>query len=238
MVHGDTEHPIEVEMTVGGRARKFVIPFDGFPAVRLLRDDGSLVDLERGDVWWPKGASYTRIDVDADSELAGIKRLLEGFLLIDGGLIRQPGSVENYARLGLLTRRLNKRVLELVREKFEPEAEGLTYAPVGGGYHLMLQTAETAVRVDDLGDGARAALLAAMLALAHRLTVLPLEEPELHMHPAGLYTYLRFLLKLAREVGFQVIASTHSVELVQIARALSMELGVESSVLYLERAGF
>ena len=72
-------------MTVGGRARKFVIPFDGFPAVRLLRDDGSLVDLERGDVWWPKGASYTRIDVDADSELAGIKRLLEGFLLIDGG---------------------------------------------------------------------------------------------------------------------------------------------------------
>ncbi len=146
--------------------------------------------------------------------------------------------MENYARLGLLTRRLNKRVLELVREEFEPEAEGLTYAPVGGGYHLMLQTAETAVRVDDLGDGARAALLAAMLALAHRLTVLPLEEPELHMHPAGLYTYLRFLLKLAREVGFQVIASTHSVELVQIARALSMELGVESSVLYLERAGF
>ena len=64
------------------------------------------------------------------------------------------------------------------------------------------------------------------------------KRQELHMHPAGLYTYLRFLLKLAREVGFQVIASTHSVELVQIARAPSMELGVESSVLYLERAGF
>ena len=35
------------------------------------------------------------------------------------------------------------------------------------------------------------------------------------MCPVGLYTYLRFLLRLAKEMKFQTIMSTHSIELVQ-----------------------
>ena len=163
-----------------------------------------------------------------------IKRLLKGFLLVDDVLVRRPEVVEIYAWPRLLTRRLDKYVIEMIKEEFEPEAEGLTYVPSGEGYYLMLQTAKTAVRIDDLGDGARAALLTAMLVLAYKPTVLLIEEPELHMHPAGLYTYMKFLMKLAKDMGFQIIASTHSIELVQIAQALSQELGVELAVLYLE----
>ena len=48
------------------------------------------------------------------------------------------------------------------------------------------------------------------------------------MHPAGLYTYLRFLLRLAREIGFQAIMSTHSIELIQFAEKISEEIGLES----------
>jgi hypothetical protein len=44
----------------------------------------------------------------------------------------------------------------MVREEFEPDAEGLTYVPSDEGYsYLALQTSRTTVRVDDLGDGAR-----------------------------------------------------------------------------------
>lgn len=79
------------------------------------------------------------------------------------------------------------------------------------------------MRVDDLGDGARAALLAAMLVLAYEPTVLLIEEPELHMHPGGLYAYTRFLLNPARSAGLQVIATTHSHEFIYTARRLSRE---------------
>jgi len=54
-----------------------------------------------------------------------------------------------------------------------------------------------------------------MLIYASKPKLVLVEEPEIHMHPVGLYTYLRFLLRLAKEMKFQTIMSTHSIELVQ-----------------------
>jgi energy-coupling factor transporter ATP-binding protein EcfA2 len=237
---GDTSRPIEVRLRVKGVEHRFLIlnvPREVRP-VRLVWGDGLLVDLETGRTSKSVEAIEARTAESITSvrgELAQAKRFLEGILLVDAPLSRRPDLVESYAWPRLLVRRLDKLVVEMVREEFEPEAEGLTYAPVNGGYYLMLETARTAVRVDDLGDGARAALLASMLVLAYRPTILLIEEPELHMHPAGLYTYMRFLMRLSREQGFQIIASTHSIELVRIVQTLSKELNIGLSVLYLER---
>jgi len=240
---GETEAPIEVQIDVKGRTLRFVavdspkgLTKPQYP-VRLVTEDGRLVELEAG---YASGSAEDiragrGVPIGIDGELAEVKRFLEGFLLVDGVLIRRPAAVESYAWPRLLVKRFDKHVVEMLREELEPEAEGLTYAPSGEGYHLMLQTPRTAVRVDDLGDGVRSALLAAMLVLAYRPTVLLVEEPELHMHPAGLYTYMKFLTRLAKEWGLQIIATTHSIELIQIAQALSRELGVELAVFYLER---
>lgn len=164
-----------------------------------------------------------------------VYKLLRDLLFVDENLVRNPATVETYAWPRVLTKRLDKLVVEIIREEFEPDAEGLTYAPSDGGYYLMLQTARTAIRIDDLGDGARAALLTTTLILAYKPTVLLIEEPELHMHPAGLYAYMKILTKLAKEMGFQVIATTHSIDLIQIAQALSQEVGIDVSAIYLER---
>lgn len=196
---------------------------------------GKMFEFEVRDV--PKFNDPVRLGL-SDEEPVKAKSFLKGLLLIDGVLARQPELVETYAWPRLIAKRLDKLVVEMVREELEPEAEGLTYVPAPSGenyYYLALQTAKTAVRIDDLGDGVRAVLLGAMLVLAYNPTVLLVEEPELHMHPAGLYTYMKFLVKLAKDMGFQIIASTHSIELVHIAQALSQELGVELAVLYLER---
>ena len=124
----------------------------------------------------------------------------------------------------------------MVRKGLEPTAEGLTYIPIGPETVLALQTGTTTVRVDDVGDGTRSAILLALLVLGVRPSVLLLEEPETHLHPAGLATLLDFLLTLSREEGFQVIASTHSIDLVHIASSLARQHGVKLSVVYLERA--
>jgi len=123
----------------------------------------------------------------------------------------------------------------MIREEFEEEAEGLTYIPIGNTYYLALQTSETTIRIDDLGDGARTALLTALLTIAYKPTLILIEEPELHMHPAGLYTYMKFLLKQARELNFQIIATTHSIELIHIIQDITKEEKLELAIIFIER---
>lgn len=239
---GDVRGPIEVEVDVNrGGTLKFAVANvnNGWRPVRLTID-GRLVELVEGSavdsVQELEKRVLGRLAVNVAAEpFAGVRRFLEGFLLVDGLLAGRPELVERFAWPKLLPRRLDKLVLELVREEFEPDAEGLTYMPMGPHYYLTLQKSKTVVRVDDLGDGARAALLAAMLILAYEPSVLLVEEPELHMHPGGLYAYTRFLLNLAKSAGFQVIATTHSLEFIHIAHRLSGEAGLGLSLLYLER---
>lgn len=234
---GDTENPIEVRIGLKGATREFIIaPVEGKYKPVRLKERNYLIDLETYRLSEGIIDIYNMRYVELPSEYREIRKFLSGILFIDWFTTRHPEIVEKYAWPRLLAKRLDKRIVEFLKEEFEPDAEGLTYAPSGEDrYHLAVQTAKTAVRVDDLGDGARTALLASMLVLAYRPTVLLLEEPELHLHPAGMYTYMKFLVKLAKEIGFQIIATTHSLELIQIVQRLAKESGVEASVLYLER---
>ena len=239
---GSAEAPIEVHLGISGKRYKFVVvdvtKYEYPVKLETAQVEGAqccFADLATGYAWLDPEGKIKREFFSVTDELARVKRFLEGILFIDGVLARRPDIIEAYAWPRVLQRRLDKIVTALIKEEFELEAEGFTYAPIAGGYYLMLQTAETAVRVDDLGDGARSALTTAMLVLAYKPTVVLIEEPELHMHPRGLYVYMKFLMRLAKDMDFQVIASTHSVELVQIAQMVSQELGVGMAAFYLER---
>jgi len=239
----ETEEPIEIALSTAIGEIKVVAVDVAVDAVsrtrpvRLITRDGLAVDLEWGvasrDVASIRQRSYAQVDIAG--ELAEVRDFLRGILLVDAALLRNPATVELYAWPRLLPKRLDREVVKFVREELEPEAEGLTYVPTAAGTYLALQTSKTTVRVDDLGDGVRNALLTAMLVVAYRPTVLLLEEPELHMHPGGLASLTGFLLRAAKEMGFQIIATTHSVEFVELARALASELGLELAALFLER---
>ncbi len=237
---GETDTPITVGLVTDKAAYEFKVfsqPKESRP-VRLVLEQGRLFNLETRSmtVTTPAKPLSPSLELPTHEAIDYAATMLRRVLLVDANLARSPESVEHYAWPRIVVKRLDRKVVEMLREEFEPEAEGLTYIPGGdGGYFLALQTLRTTVRVDDLGDGARTALLTAMLVLAYRPTVLLIEEPELHMHPAGLYTYMRFLLKLSKEAGFQIIATTHSLELIGIIEALSRELGMELTIHYVER---
>ena len=203
--------------------------------VLLSLGDGRYLDLAGHAYWRLRGRTFERESTTLGAEVEKIVELLQGAVLVDEPLLRSPKLVEGYAWPRLLRRRLDRVLVELLREGLEPEAEGLTYVPGEGDYFLAVQTRDTAVRVDDLGDGVRSALLLSMLVLAHRTTVLLIEDVETHMHPAGLAILTRFLAKEARERGFQVIATTHSVEAVEAAAEAAREEGLKAKVYYVER---
>ncbi|WP_244403906.1 AAA family ATPase [Pyrolobus fumarii] len=66
------------------------------------------------------------------------------------------------------------------------------------------------------GDGIRYALACLMTLVAHRDSVLLLEEPELHLHPGLMKLIAHAIIASYRRRGNQVFVSTHSVELVDM----------------------
>lgn len=159
---------------------------------------------------------------------------LNNVVLLDHGLSVE--AVEKSVWPQLLDRRLDKVIVSLVREEYEPGAEDIIYKPlVGGFFVLALKLPETTIEIDALGDGARKAILfASALALAESTAVL-IEDPEVHQHPAGLGAFMRLTAKVAKERRLQLFITTHSIELVNIARRVCGDLGLKLKVFYMER---
>ena len=136
----------------------------------------------------------------------------------------------------LLDRRLDKVIVNLVKEEYEPSAEDIIYKPLASGsFVLALKLPETTIEIDALGDGARKAILfASALALTENTAAL-IEDPEVHQHPAGLEVFMRLTAKVAKERRLQLFITTHSIELVNIARKVCSDLGLKLKVFYMER---
>jgi predicted ATP-dependent endonuclease of OLD family len=194
-------------------------------------------NLHRDALWNPKTMEESYAFSLRDSllsKLGAVVEFLKGVMFIDSRLSVSDIELKIWPKL--LDRRLDKKIVELIREEYEPNVEGITFKPTGeGGFVLALALANATVEVDALGDGARMAImLASMLTLTSNTAVL-IEDPEVHQHPGGLAALMRFALKLAKDRGLQLFISTHSVELVDIVRRLCEELGLGFRVFFMER---
>jgi len=185
--------------------------------------------------WDPRtGASIiTDLGEKLLSIVAEETRYLENVVLLDSRLTVSQLEQKVWARI--FDRRLDKKVLELIREEYEPAAENILYKPTGGGFVLALALPQTTVEIDYLGDGARMAVIyASPLILANQTAVL-MEDPEVHQHPGGLAAFTRFAFKAAKKAQLQLFITTHSIELINIAKEISKELGLGLRIYYMER---
>ncbi len=164
-------------------------------------------------------------------------RFLEGVTFIDVRLLSNPRRVEERVWSKLLMKRMDKLIVELMKEEYEPDAEDLTYMPFAGSYMLAIKLSRTTVPIDALGDGARMAMLLASIASTVEDTALLLEDPETHQHPRGLASLMKFLLSMVRKRRLQLFITTHSIELVNIIRKLCDKEGLRLRLFFMERGG-
>ncbi len=210
-------------------ARKAGIPLT-FRPIYVWRD--GLIELKDGAVRFLPYDHYSVVSV-LEKEVKKEVTYLRGVVFLDSRL--HASDVERRVWRRLLDRRLDKVVVDLIREEYEPGVEGISYKPSGDEFVLSILLPYTSVEVDGLGDGARMAMFyASILALLSDTGVL-IEDPEIHQHPGGLATLLKFTLKMAREKNLQLFITTHSLELVKIARELSSRYGLDIRVFYVER---
>lgn len=169
-------------------------------------------------------------------EFSAVERFMSGVTLVEPGLARRISSLESlWPRL--LRRRLDRLVVEVLREAYDVDAEDLTYIPYAGGHQLVVKLPHTFVRVDDLGDGARYAVALAMVASLTEGSALLIEEPEAHQHPSGLLKTMEVLLDLASRNGIQLFMTTHSLELLKAVRLANERHKLDVAVFFVELDG-
>jgi AAA15 family ATPase/GTPase len=192
-----------------------------------------------GEAWNPQTNIYIATDLREKvlpkvlSTAAEEIRYLENVVLLDSRLTVSQLEQKVWAKI--FDKRLDKKILEFIREEYEPAAENILYKPTGEGFALALALPQTTVEIDSLGDGARMAIIyASPLTLANQTAAL-IEDPEAHQHPGGLAAFTRFAFKAAKEAHLQLFITTHSIELVNIAKGISKELGLSLRTYYMER---
>ncbi|HEX69474.1 MAG TPA: DUF2813 domain-containing protein [Candidatus Bathyarchaeota archaeon] len=164
-----------------------------------------------------------------------VEKFFESAVMIDEQFIRMLYIVENALLRKLFESRLDRLLIEVLRDGYELDVEGLTYIPFNQGYQLAVKLSRTIKFVDDLGDGAKYAIVLAMVATTMHDSLLLIEEPECHQHPGGLAKVMDVLLRLVKRNNLQVFMSTHSRELCLIVEKLAEEHGVDVATFFIER---
>jgi AAA15 family ATPase/GTPase len=136
----------------------------------------------------------------------------------------------------ILDNRLDKVITNLVKEEYEPNVENIIFKPTKlGKYALALALPKTTIEIDALGDGIRNAIFyASALSLAEN-TIALIEDPEVHQHPGGMATLMRFILRTSKERRLQLFITTQSIELINIVRRICEDLGLRLRIFFVEK---
>ena len=90
-------------------------------------------------------------------------KFLSNVTLIDNEALKLMKHIEGELWFNILLNDIDKDIVSLLKEGYNIDAEYITYMPAMGQYQLIAKLKKGAVRVNDLGDGARYAIILAMV---------------------------------------------------------------------------
>ncbi|OYT37307.1 MAG: hypothetical protein B6U89_07520 [Desulfurococcales archaeon ex4484_58] len=241
------QKPLIVERLIEFLREKII-----FDRLKIYKEfQALLTDLPLFNYWYRKVSDYTGKRIEEpllrgknlrdlyvqvlETTIGDVIRFFNSIIFLDDFLIRGLETYEHVYWKKILSVRADKTLVNMLNEGLETNVDGLSYAPVDSGYVLMVLLKNTSVRIDDLGSGSRDVLVRLMPLVTVKDTAALLEEPENHLHPGGLYIFMKYLLRIAKENNLQLFISTHSIELVTFAYRLSGELGIDTRVFFLEK---
>ncbi len=168
------------------------------------------------------------VTINPGAPPAGIRRIEVLFLRSD--LMRLYWRTFKRRWVDISNMGIGNTVAPKISELVEEEYDDLTLEPFGGGLTIYLRKSDgRRIRISDLGDGAQLFLTALILKELVKPKVLLWDDLEAHMNPQMITRTLEWLSKLVKE-GVQVVATTHSMEV--LSKALALMEGEEWGELF------
>ncbi|MGB2728317.1 MAG: AAA family ATPase [Halobacteriota archaeon] len=158
-----------------------------------------------------------RVDCDKLlNSLGGLKSII-----IDAEMVKNFAIIEKEVFPTILQKREDKKLIEILNEAYETEIEGLSYMPFSREkeekkeeYALLLMLKDYSVRIDEFGDGVKHAVAILSILLGVDISLLLLEEPEMHQHPKAFSYLAKSLSSLTAKARTQMFITTHNLELI------------------------
>lgn len=161
---------------------------------------------------------------------SALSSYLQNLTLVDDQIARKLERHETILFGKVLESRLDKKVAQELSESYEVPAESLSYIPFSPNLHgktkLAIVTPELAVHIDDMGDGAKYAIVILSIALLLKNTALLIEEIESHQHSGAIKKILPSLVEVVTENNVQLFITTHSLEVIRTLSCLAEKYDV------------
>ncbi len=148
-----------------------------------------------------------------DGDLEEVLEQLQS-IYIDDDAIRNFHSIEKNLWGRMLPKRIDKKLKDILNSIYDDNIEGFTYAPFDGENALVFLYEDKSIRVDEMGDGIKYALVLLGLILSEDIPIVLLEEPENHQHPGVFNDLAKNLVDVVKEKDIQIFITTHSIELI------------------------
>ncbi|MGQ4915320.1 MAG: AAA family ATPase [Candidatus Asgardarchaeia archaeon] len=156
--------------------------------------------------------------------------LLETSIIIDSFISNNFELIEEKLWFTIVADRTDKKITKIINSCYDTNIENFSYVKIGPGYSLAALLPTHSVRIDEIGDGVRMAVVILALAYLTKNGILLFEEPENHQHIRALDKIMQALLEVTKTQKTQLFISTHSLELTERLVDLSIKLNIDLTV--------
>jgi len=156
--------------------------------------------------------------------------LLESSIIIDSFISNNFELIEEKLWFTVVADRTDKKITKIINSCYDTTIENFSYVKIGPGYSLAALLPTHSVRIDEIGDGVRMAVVILALAYLTKNGILLFEEPENHQHIRALDKIMQALLEVTKTQKTQLFISTHSLELTERLVDLSIKLNIDLTV--------
>lgn len=192
----------------------------------LLKHGGSGIGFFRSDGAMIAGYYQNPADLSRElsirnlsAESLFIEQALEyihNCFIVDSLLVHEFPTIEEFVLRGLLRTRKDKAAIKILNGAYGTDIEHLSYVPDESGTHsLWLMLPSKSVRVDEMGDGFRFALVIISLMLTFNMKISLIEEMENHQHAKAMKYIAKTLVNNSIENNTQLLMTTHNIELIK-----------------------
>jgi len=154
-----------------------------------------------------------------------IINLFKNVIIMDSDLISRYPEIEEKFFFQIIKTRKDKDIISILNDAYDIQIENLHYAPSTSSRPSLLVTfSNETIRVDDLGDGFRLALIMMILIYGSDIKLILIEELENHQHPKALRSLCKTLFKFSVKSNTQIFIATHSSDVIKYFLDASSEV--------------
>jgi len=207
-----------------------------------IRDDFKYYDSIEKRICNQQGGciSSFKLNPDIYRKIEIHKAFLQNTVFLDPYIIKETESLVMKFWADLKFKREDKKIVKFINSSFDLGVESISYVPLNGKNQLILEFSDHSVRLVDLGDGVKYAILLYSVFIAVNPKIVLIDDVESHLHIGGLSKIIEAILDYSKKNNAQFIMTTHSIEFIEELVRLAKHKGFKSNevtVFHLLRKG-